>query len=214
MNVGINIVGTDNASAAFAKAARGAETSSSKMKAAFGSAIATAGKLGVALGAYELVKKALDIGREAAAFQKQMTQVQTQAGATATEVAYMSKGLLAMAGDVATAPEQLATSLYHVYSVGLSAAKSLEVVRIAAMGAKIGNADLEETTNALTATVASGISGVKNMGQAMGALNTIVGSGDMKLSDLNDALAGGILTAAKIIRCQPDPGRCRARRVR
>jgi hypothetical protein len=40
--------------------------------------------------------------------------------------------------------------------------------------------------NALTSTVASGIPGVEDMSGAMGQLIAIVGSGDMKLSDLNE----------------------------
>jgi hypothetical protein len=47
----------------------------------------------------------------------------------------------------------------------------------------------------------------------MGALNVIVGTGDMKLSDLNEALGGGILTAAKGFGVA-HRGRRRAGRVR
>jgi hypothetical protein len=65
-------------------------------------------------------------------------------------------------------------------------------VRVAAEGAKVGHADLEETTNALTATIASGmLPATETYAQAMGQLNTIVGSGDMKMSDLNEALGTG-----------------------
>jgi len=131
-------------------------------------------------------------------FQRSMLLIQTQAGASAGEVKQFSKALLAMSGQVAQSPEALATSLYHVYSTGLKGKQALDAVRIAAEGAKVGNSDLEETTNALTSSIASGIKGVQNYGQAMGALNAIVGAGDMKLSDLNDALGTGILTAAKV----------------
>ena len=131
-------------------------------------------------------------------FQRSMTLIQTQAGASAGEVKQFSKALLDMAGSVGTGPEQLATSLYHVYSTGLRGAAALKAVKVAAEGAKIGNADLEETTNALTSTIASGIKGAGNYSRAMGTLIAIVGSGDMKLSDLNEALGTGILTAAKV----------------
>jgi len=131
-------------------------------------------------------------------FQRSMLLIQTQAGASAGEVKQFSKALLSMSGQVAQSPEALATSLYHVYSTGLKGKQALDAVRIAAEGAKVGNSDLEETTNALTSSIASGIKGVQNYGQAMGALNAIVGAGDMHLSDLNDALGTGILTAAKV----------------
>jgi TP901 family phage tail tape measure protein len=135
--------------------------------------------------------------RSAIKFQSEMLLVQTQAGASAAEVKTMSGEILKLAGPVATAPEALANSLYHVESIGLRGAKALDVVRIAAEGAKVGHADLEQTTNALTASVASGITGVQNMTQAMGALNTIVGSGDMKMQDLNEALGTGLLSVVK-----------------
>jgi TP901 family phage tail tape measure protein len=154
-------------------------------------------KVGLALGAWDLASKAVEMIKAGAAFQQQMLMIQTQAGASATEVRNMSAAVLSMAGQVATTPEELAVALYHVESVGLRAGAALDVLRIAAEGAKIGNADLEETTNALTATVASGIPGVQNMGQAMGALNAVVGAGDMKLQDLNEALGSGLLTVVK-----------------
>ena len=81
--------------------------------------------------------------------------------------------------------------------MGLKGAKALDVVKIAAEGAKVGHADLEQTTNALTAAVASGIPGIQNMSQAMGVLNGIVGAGDMKMQDLNEALGTGLLTVVK-----------------
>jgi TP901 family phage tail tape measure protein len=143
--------------------------------------------LGIAAIGAEMVKSAVQ-------FQRSMLLIQTQAGASAGEVKKMSTAVLGLSGKVATAPEELAKSLYHVESFGLRGAKALDVVSTAAKGAKVGNADLEETTNALTAAVASNIKGVSNMSQAMGALNTIVGVGDMRLSDLNDALGTGILS--------------------
>jgi hypothetical protein len=64
---------------------------------------------------------------------------------------------------------------------------------VAAKGARIGNADLEETTNALTATIQSGIAKNQSYAATMSDLLTIVGTGDMKLSDFNEALGSGLL---------------------
>jgi TP901 family phage tail tape measure protein len=52
-------------------------------------------------------------------------------------------------------------------------------------------------TNALDAAVVSGIPGVQNINQAMGALLATVGSGDMTMQNLADALGTGILSVAK-----------------
>lgn len=160
-------------------------------------ALETAGKLGLSLGALELVIQAIDRIKIGAQFQRQMLMIQTNANASADEVRRMSGAVLSLAGQVGAAPTELATSLYHVEQNGLRSAKALDVVKIAAQGAQIGNADLEETTNSMTAAVVSGIPGVQNMAQAMGALITIVGTGDMKMSDLNEALGSGLLAVAK-----------------
>jgi TP901 family phage tail tape measure protein len=141
--------------------------------------------------------KAVGLIKAGAEFQTQMLQIRTLTGGTTAEVKQMSAALLQLGPEVATGPKELATSLYHVESVGLRGAKALDVVKVAAQGAKVGTSDLEETTNALTSSVASGIKGVQNMQQAMGALTTIVGAGDMKMSDLNEALGTGILAVAK-----------------
>jgi len=135
--------------------------------------------------------------KSASDFQASMTLVQTQAGASAAEVTKMSAAALALAPTVGMGPDQLAAGLYHIESAGLRGAKALEVLKIAAEGAKVGNADLESVTNALIAEVNSGVGGVKNMSQAMGVLNAIVGSGNMRMADLTDAMSTGVLSAAK-----------------
>jgi hypothetical protein len=73
----------------------------------------------------------------------------------------------------------------------------LKVLRVAAEGARVGNANLTDVTNALDAAIVSGISGVQNYKQGMGALNAIVGAGDMKMQDLADALGTGLLAPMK-----------------
>jgi len=137
--------------------------------------------------------------RKASEFNAAMTRIQTQAGATRAEIVKLSPAVLNMASKLVTnSPEELATSLYHVYSTGLRSKQALDVVATAAKAANVAGADLEETTNALTATVASGIGGFKNYDQAVGALNATVGAGDMKLSDLNEALGSGLLARVKL----------------
>lgn len=133
----------------------------------------------------------------AADFEASMMRIHTQAGVAKDQIASLSKSVLALAGPTATAPEQLATSLYHLESVGISGAAALNATKIAAQGAMIGNADLESVTNALTATLVSGVKGAQNMGEAMGSLNSIVGAGDMKMQDLAEAFGTGFLASVK-----------------
>lgn len=161
-----------------------------------GSAISAA-KLGLSFAGLALLFEGGKMVSAATTFQKQMLLIQTQAGATAAEVKKMTPAILSLAGKTGTAPEALATSLYHVESIGLRAGKALDLVTLAAEGAKVGNANLEETTNALTVMIASGIKGAQNFSQAMGVINAVVGAGDMKMSDFNATMGSGLLPTAK-----------------
>ena len=160
---------------------------------AFGGMMKTA-LLGVAIAA--------GIGIEQAGkFQQGITQLHTQAGVATSQLGTLSQGVLKLAGAVGQGPESLTESLYHVESnmasLGISSAKALNMVQVAAEGADVGRASLVDVTNALTAAVASGIPGVQNYQQAMGALNATVGAGDMQMQDLADAMGTGMLAVVK-----------------
>jgi TP901 family phage tail tape measure protein len=149
---------------------------------------------GLAVVGIEAAKMAID-------FNSQMMRLGTQAGVAQNKMAGLKSGVLALAGQVGFSPDSLAESLYHVASnmasMGASSSTMLNVVKIAAEGAKVGGADLVDVTNALTAAVASGIPGVKNYSQAMGMLNATVGAGDMKMQDLAEAFSGGMVAVVK-----------------
>ena len=70
-------------------------------------------------------------------------------------------------------------------------------MKIAAEGASVGHSNLVDTTTALTSVLASGISGAQNYSQAMGALNSTVGSGEMNMQDLAEALGTGVVPVVK-----------------
>lgn len=202
-----NLVVTGNAAAGFDRTAAAADRAAVATGRAtagtekFGAtAAATSGRAhGVAksLGAIAAVDIGYHMVKSAVKFQSAMLLIHTQAGRSTAEVKKMVPAVLALAGKTATAPEELAKSLYHVASVGVPVAKALDVVKIAAEGAKIGHADLEQTTNALTSTFVSGIKGAGNFAHAMGMLNAVVGAGDMRMTDLNQALGSGVLTVIK-----------------
>ena len=150
--------------------------------------------LGVAAGlVYGTVK--------AAGFQSIMTTLSTQAGVSKGQLASLGTGVLNLAGQVGDDPDSLAQALYHIessfQSVGITGPKALNLLKTAAEGAAVGHANLVDVTNALDATIASGVGGVKNYSQAMGALNAIVGSGDMTMEDLANAMGTGVMAVAK-----------------
>lgn len=134
-------------------------------------------------------------------FQAAMEQIHTQAGVGQSAIAGLSSGVLALAGKVGESPDSLAAALYHVessfQSVGISGKSALALVQIAAEGARVGGADLVDVTNALDSTIVAGVPGIHSYSQAMGALNSIVGSGDMTMQNLADALGSGVMAVAK-----------------
>lgn len=134
-------------------------------------------------------------------FDAAMERIHTQAGVGQSAIAGLSGGVLDLAGKVGEGPSSLADALYHVESsfasVGITGQKAMSLLQTAAEGAREGNANLVDVTNALDATIASGIGGIDNYSQAMGALNAIVGAGDMSMQDLADAMGSGLMAVAK-----------------
>jgi len=137
---------------------------------------------------------AVDMGIK---FQSAMELIHTQAGASQAEVQAMSKAVLQLAGTVPYGPAALSAALYHLESIGLRGKAALDALTVAAKGAATGGANLEDVTNALAAAMVSHINGVQNLNQAMGILNAIVGSGNMRMQDLAAAMSSGMLPAAK-----------------
>jgi TP901 family phage tail tape measure protein len=171
-----------------------AETQSSS--AAASTSMAGAGLAATALGLAIAGVGVLSV-RSAINFQSSMELIRTQAGATQAEVDAMKASVMALATTLPQSPEQLAAGLYHVESAGLRGAQAMELLTIAAKGATVGQADLESVTNALIAVNQTAIGGVNNFSEAMGTLNAIVGTGNMRMQDLTDAFSSGILSAAK-----------------
>jgi len=194
----VEIVGsTAGLSEALGKAAGEVTGFSGSMRSA-GAAIASVGKsLTLGLTAPLVAVGAL-VTKAAVDFQASMELLHTQAGVSQKAVESLSKSVLAMAGSVATTPETLSTGLYHLASQGLRGKEALDALRVAAEGAKVGQANLEDVTNALGAVLVSHVGGFKTYGQAMGELNAIVGAGDMHMQDLADAMGTGLPAKAAI----------------
>lgn len=137
-----------------------------------------------------------EAAKQATTFQSNMELIRTQAGATQAEVTAMSSAVLGLAPETGTGPEELAAALYHLESAGFRGEVALNALRIAAEGAKVGHANLEDVTNTLDAVLVAGGKDATNLAGAMGQLNAIVGAGDMRMQDLADAMGTGILAAA------------------
>ncbi len=193
-----DIIARDGASATFRKVGDEAEASatrtdaaSSKMGAAFkrigeGSALLT-----VALAAVSI--------KMAADFESSMARVQTMAGASAKELANMSKGILDLAPKVGVGPDALAESLYHVESAGFRGSKALDMVTASAKLSALGQDDINSSTQAVVATMASNIKGVRDANDAAALILHTVGTGDMTMHQFTQALGTGILATAQTV---------------
>lgn len=176
-------------------AAASAERSSLAMTGTGSSLMKYATGLGAtAFGVFEAVKGATN-------FNTEMTRLNTLASVSKSQLGTLGSGVLELAGQVGENPDSLAEALYHVESsfasTGITSANAMKIMKTAAEGAQIGGADLVDVQNALDAAVVSGLPGVENYSQAMGALNAIVGAGDMTMQDLANAMGTGVLAVVK-----------------
>lgn len=186
----------DEASHALNKVGRKAEETGGKLG-AFGRVGAMA-LVAIAAAAGEIAVKSVELGMK---FQSSMAMIHTQARVSQKDVDALSGKVLDLAGAVGVGPESLSDALYHIESsfasTGITGKKAMDILKVAAEGAKIGHADLVDVTNALDAAIASGIPGVQNFSQAMGALNAAVGAGDMHMQDMANAFSTGMVATVK-----------------
>ena len=123
----------------------------------------------------------------AADFETQMTRVRTGAGEMAGNMKLVSDGVLQMAGQVGKSTAELTTGLYTVESAGYHGSDALNVLKVSAMGAKVGAAELGPVTDAVTtalnayslkATDATGVMNalVATEGQGKTTMEALAGS--------------------------------------
>ncbi len=188
-----------------AKAKTQADTSASsfeKFNTALGKVSGAAVKVGTSMTEYvtlPIAGVAYESVKMATQFQQTMELLHTNAGTAQGDIKGLSDQILAMAPKVGAGPEALATAMYHIASAGnglWSTSQQLNILQTAAEGAAIGQANLDDTTYALTSALASNVKGAKDASEMMATLNAIVGSGDMKLQDLNAAIGTGFLGTA------------------
>jgi TP901 family phage tail tape measure protein len=134
----------------------------------------------------------------AADFETSMNQLVTSAGEAPTALKMVSNSILQMSIDTATSTRKLADGMYMVESAGHHGAEGLQILGVAARGAKSENADLGTVTYVLTGILHDYHLSTKQAAATMNALNTTVGSGMMHLQDLSTAL-GTVLPLASAL---------------
>jgi len=157
------------------------------------SRLATVGKVG-ALAVAGIGVAAVNASMD---FNKSMRLISTSAGASAGEIKDLRDQVLELSTHRTFAPKELADALFHIESVGYRGAKAMKVLSASSKLAEVGQADLEDTTNAVVGAMQSGIKGTEKMGETIGMLNAIVGQGNMRMDEMTGALSTGVLPAAK-----------------
>lgn len=132
----------------------------------------------------------------AADFQTQMTRVRTGAGEAASNMRLVGDGVLAMAGQVGQSTTELTSGLYGVESAGYHGTNALLVLKTAAMGAKVGAADLATTSDALTTAMNAYKMPADQATAAMNALIATEGQGKTNLEALAGSMASILPTSA------------------
>lgn len=177
---GATILTQDKLAATQAKAASGA----SAMKKAM-----TLGAIAVAAVGYESVKAAMN-------FQDATTHLVTDAGESASSLGMVQAGILKVSAATGVTANDLVNSMYHIESSGVHGQAALNMLTVAAQGAKVGGADLDTTTKALMGTMTAYAGKGYTATQMMNALIATVGQGDMRMNDLASSLASVTAVAA------------------
>lgn len=158
------------------------------------------GGLGVAFGSLKqgLVMGAVEMGvgmiKMAGDFQFGITRLETGAGEAHANLKMVSEGILNLAGSVGESTKALNAGMYLVESAGYHGADGLNVLRIAAEGAKVGNADMATVADAVTTALNAYGMGAGGAAAATNALIAAEGEGKTNL----EALAGSLSTVAPI----------------
>lgn len=125
----------------------------------------------------------------AGTFQESMTQLVTGAGESQKNIGLVSNGILNMAVQTGTSTQQLASGMFMIESASYHGAAGLQVLQVAAEGAKVGNADLGTVADALTTTMKDYHISAGDAATAMNTLTATVANGKTHMQDLAMSLS-------------------------
>lgn len=128
-------------------------------------------------------------------FESASEHLVTDAGLAQGSLSGVEKGMLAISAATGTSSSSIVDGMYHIQSGLHLGATGLGVLKAAAEGAKVGNADLDTVSKTLSGTLASYYGNTINAGNAtklatgmMNQLIATVGAGDMRMEDLATSL--------------------------
>lgn len=140
----------------------------------------------IGAGVGELISHSAEMAGD---FQEKMTLLVTGAGESKDKIADVSQGILDMAPKVATSTDQMANGMYMIESAGYHGADGLALLQSAAEGAKVGNADLGTTADALTTIMTDYHVPAANAADITSKLVATVASGKTHMEDLAGSMS-------------------------
>jgi TP901 family phage tail tape measure protein len=183
--------------AASAKAAESSDAqddSAVKTDAAGVAAEGTGHRLGLlALGAGAVAAGSIYMAMK---WQEASTELVTGAGQSEAGLAKVKAGMLAISTQTATSSTQIQAGMYMIESAGFHGAAGLDVLKAAAEGAKVGNADLGDVANAVTSALVAYKLPASAAVAVTNELVATVAAGKMHMADLTTSLANVLPVAA------------------
>lgn len=159
-----------------------------------------AGGGGIALGAAAAAVAVAGIGvasvKMAGDFQSGLTTLVTGAGESQKNLKLVQQGILSLATKTGTSTKDLISGMYQIESAGYHGKAGLDVLKAAAEGAKVGNADLGTVSNATTTIMTDFAASHVTAAQAVNTLIGTVSRGKTTLQDLSGALSQVLPTAS------------------
>jgi|GEM_PF-1550849 len=129
-------------------------------------------------------------------FQAGMTSLVTGAGESQKNIKMVSDGILAMAPAVGTTTKALTDGMYMIESAGFHGADGLQVLKAAAEGAKVGNADLASVANGVTTALTDYAMPASKATEVTNTLVATVAAGKTHMTDLAQSLSSILPTAS------------------
>ena len=179
-------------------------SSEAKFRAFGHSLTGIASMTGLAIGAALVVGGAaiaVGIGlatKSAADFQSGLTALVTGAGESQANLALVGKGLLDMSGQVGVSASDLVKGMFMIESAGYRGADGLRVQLAAAQAAKVGNADLAVTADAVTTVMKDYHLSTFQAADAANFLVSVVSQGKTHMEDLAASMASILPTASAL----------------
>jgi TP901 family phage tail tape measure protein len=158
----------------------------------------SAGALG---GAFALVTAAAAAAgvmsiKMAGDFQSGITTLVTGAGEAQSNMQLVSNGILDLATSTGESTKQLIDGMFMIESAGFHGAAGLNVLKAAAEGAKVGNADLASVANGVTTEMTDFARSNLSAADATNILIATVAAGKTHMQDLANSMASILPTAS------------------